>query len=147
MKTRTLLILAVSCGLAILIAGSLLLLRLSNEEKADPALEVGDSAQLGDAVVTVDSYEVTDDAIVVTVTLSGVDDPDGVYGFTLIAPGKAVSADPEMGTTGSEDLAACSGFTAEPVTCLLWFATAGLEGSDRQLLFQRAAEQVRWRLA
>ena len=147
MRTRTLLILAVTCGLAILIAGSVLLLRLSNEAKPDPALEVGDSAQVGDAVVSVDSFEVTDDAIVVMVTLSGVEDPDGEYGFTLIAPGEAVSADPEMGTTGSVDLPPCSGFTTEPVTCLLWFATDGLEGSDRQLLFQRAAEQVRWRLA
>ena len=146
MRTRTLLILAVTCGLAILIAGSVLLLRLSNEDKPDPPLQVGDSAQLGDALVSVDSFEVTDDAIVVTITLSGVDDPDGVFGFTLIAPGRAVSADPEMGTTDSVDLPPCSGFTVQPVTCRLWFATEGLEGSDRQLLFQRAAEQVRWRL-
>ncbi len=147
MRTRTLLILAVTCGLVILIAAALFFLRLSNQEKPDPALEVGDSAQVGDAVVRVDSFEVTDDAIVVKVTLSGVDDPDGVYGFTLIAPGKAVSADPEMGTGESVDFPPCLGFTTEPVTCLLWFATAGLEGSPRQLLFQRAAEQVRWRLA
>ena len=147
MKTRTLLILAVSCGLVILIAGGIQLLRLANQDEPDPPLSLGDSAQLGDAVVSVESYEVTDQAIVVTVTLSGVDDPDGVDGFTLIAPGKAVSAEPELGTNEAMDLPPCSGFTTEPVTCLLWFYAVDLEGSDRQLLFQRAAESVRWRLA
>ena len=150
MKTRTLLILAVTCGLAILVAAALFFLQLSNQDEPNPALEIGDSAQLGDAIVTVNDYEVTDDAIVVTVTLSGVDDPDGVNGFTLIAPGKAISADAPSevtGSTGLIDLPSCAGFTIEPQTCVLRFAAAGLEGSDRQLFFQRAAEQVRWRLA
>ena len=137
MRTRTLLILAVSCGLAILIAAALFFLRLSSQAEPAQALSIGDTAQLGDAVVTVESYEASGDAIVVTLTLSGVDDADGLDGFTLIAPGKAVSADPSS----------CSGFTVEPTTCVLTFSAVGLEGSDRQLLFQRAAEQVRWRLA
>lgn len=137
MKTRTLLLLSVTCGLAILIAAALFFLRLSNEPAPAPALSVGDSAQLGDAVVVVESYEVADDAILVTVTLSGVDDPDGVDGFTLIAPGKALSVDASQ----------CAGFTVEPTTCVLRFDGSGLEGTDRQLLFQRAAEHVRWRLA
>lgn len=137
MRTRTLLILAVTCGLAILIAGGLQLLRIANQDTPEPPLSIGDTAQLGDAVVTVESYEATGEAIVVTLTLSGVDDADGLDGFTLIAPGKAVSAEPS----------ACLGFTVAPVTCVLTFPAVGLEGSDRQLLFQRAAEHVRWRLA
>jgi len=137
MKTRTLLILAVSCGLAILVAAALFFLRLSNQAEPARALAIGDTAQLGDAVVTVDSYSDLDGVIEVTVTLSGVADPDGLDGFTLIAPGKAVSADADE----------CVGFTVEPTTCVLRFPAADLQGSDRQLLFQRAAEQVRWRLA
>ncbi len=147
MKTRTLLILAVTCGLAILVAGALLLLRLANQDEPHPALSIGESAQLGDAVVTVNDYEATDEAIIVTVTLSGVDDPDGVNGFTLIAPGEAISADTPSQATGSAGLPLCSGFTVEPVKCILRFTAAGLEGTDRQLFFQRAAESVRWRLA
>ena len=147
MKTRTLLILAVTCGLAILLAGGLQLLRLANQDKPDPPKSVGDTAQLGDAVVHVQSVVVTDDAILVTVTLSGVDDPDGVNGFTLIAPEKAISADlPSVAASGS-DLPLCGGFTIEPVDCVLQFSTIDLKGTDRMLLFQRAAEQVRWRLA
>lgn len=147
MKTRTLLLLTVTCGLAILVAGAVLLLRLSNLDEPNPALSIGDSAQLGDAVVVVNDYEATDGAIVVTVTLSGVDDPDGDNGFTLIAPGEAISADPPAEATDSSGLPVCSGFTVEPVKCLLRFTASGLEGTDRQLLFQRAAESVRWRLA
>ncbi|MBI4882444.1 MAG: hypothetical protein HY826_00150 [Actinobacteria bacterium] len=137
MRTRTLLILAVSCGLAILIAGGLQLLRIANQDTPHPPLIVGETAQVGDAVVTVESYEATDVAIVVTVTLSGVDDPDGLDGFTLITPGKPVSA----------DRSTCVGFTVAPTTCELRFSALDLAGSDRQLLFQRAADQVRWRLA
>lgn len=151
MKTRTLLILAVTCGLAILIAGGLQLLRLANQDEPDPPKAIGDSAQLGDAVVAVHSVAITDDAILVTVTLSGVDDPDGVNGFTLIAPDEAISADPPSATTSATtkatDLPLCDGFTVEPTDCVLQFPATDLKGSDRMLLFQRAAEQVRWRLA
>jgi len=147
MKTRTLLILAVTCGLAILLAGGAQLLRLANQDKPDPPLSIGDTAQLGDAVVTVDRYEVIDGSIVVTVTLSGVDDADGVDGFTLIAPAAAISADRPSAATGGATPPLCAGFTTEAQTCQLRFDATGLEGSDRQLLFQRAAEHVRWRLA
>jgi len=147
MKTRTLLILAVTCGLAILIAGGLQLLRLANQDKPDPALELEATAQLGDAVVTVHTFVVTTDAILVTVTLSGVDDPDGVNGFTLIAPDAAISADPSSAVTEATDLPVCAGFTIEPVDCLLRFPASDLKGSDRMLLFQRAGERARWRLA
>ena len=147
MKTRTLLILAVTCGLAILLAGGLQLLRLANQDKPDAALKLEGTAQLGDAVVTVHTYVVTADAILVTVTLSGVDDPDGVNGFSLIAPDAAISADPASVVAEATDLPICAGFTVEPVDCLLRFPASDLIGSDRMLLFQRAAEQVRWRLA
>ena len=147
MKTRTLLILAVTCGLVILIAGGLQLLRLANQDKPDAALKLDATAQLGDAVVTVHTYEVTADAILVTVTLSGVDDPDGVNGFTLVAPDAAISADPASAGGETTDPPVCTGFTIEPVDCMLRFPATDLKGSDRMLLFQRAAEQVRWRLA
>ncbi len=137
MRTRTLLLLSVTCGLVILIAGGLQLLRIANQDTPEPPLSIGDTAQIGDAVVTVENYEITEDAIVVTVTLSGVDDADGIDGFTLIAPGSAVAV----------EASACAGFTVAPVVCDLRFPAVDLAGSDRQLLFQRAAEQVRWRLA
>ena len=137
MRTRTLLLLSVTCGLVILIAGGLQLLRIANQDTPEPPLSIRDTAQIGDAVVTGEHYEITEDAIVVTVTLSGVDDADGIDGFTLIAPGSAVAVEASAG----------AGFTVAPVVCDLRFPAVDLAGSDRQLLFQRAAEQVRWRLA
>lgn len=147
MRTRTLLLLAIGCGLLILLAGGVQLLRISNQDAPEAPHAVGETAQLGDAVVTVDEVDIAADLIVVTVSLSGVDDPDGLDGFTLIAPGKAMlpSSDSPPGDTSV--LPRCVGFTVEPVQCLLYFGATDLEGTDRQLLFQRAAEQVRWRLA
>ena len=141
MRTRTLLLLAVTCGLAILLAGGIQLFRLANQESPDPPLTIGSTGTAGDAAVTVDSVDVTDTALVVTVTLEGVDDPDGLDGFSLVAPGKRIAhdADAANGT-------ACTRFTVAPVTCTLRFPTDGLTGSDRQLLFIRADDQVRWKL-
>ena len=74
MRTRTLLLLAVSCGLAILLAGGIQLWRLANQEPPTPSLEVGGTGMAGDAIVTVTKATDAGDAFVVTVTLAGVDD-------------------------------------------------------------------------
>ena len=102
-------------------------------------MTVGGSGTAGDAVVTVQQVANEADALVVTVTVKGVDDADGVSGFSLIAPNKRLAPAP-----GAAD--ACHAFTVEPVTCTLTFPTTGLTGSDRQLLLIRAEDQVRWNL-
>ncbi len=138
MRTRTLLLLAVTCGLAILVAGTLQLLRLKGQETGT-VLSVGQSGVAGDATVAVERAEVAADVVVVTVTLSGVDDPLGLKGFTLVGPEKTVSP-----TGGGVD--GCTGFTTAPVTCTLRFGTAGMPDGNRLLVFQRAEETVRWTL-
>jgi len=139
MRTRTLLLLAVSCGLAILLAGGIQLFRLANQEKPAAPLTVGSPGTAGDAAVTVEKVVEEADALVVTVTVEGVDDPDGVSGFSLVAPNKRLA--PVAGAADS-----CAAFTVAPVTCTLTFPTDGLTGSDRQLLLIRAEDQVRWNL-
>ena len=141
MRTRTLLLLAVMCGLAIVLAGGIQLFRLANQETPIPPLPIGGTGTAGDAAVSVDSVDVTDTALVVTVTLEGVDDPNGLDGFSLVAPGKRIAHD-----AAEVDGNACTRFTVAPVTCTLSFPTDGLSGSDRQLLFIRAGDQVRWKL-
>lgn len=141
MRTRTLLLLAVSCGLVILIAGSVFFLRLASQQTPEPPLAVGSSGSAGDATVTVHDVDITESALVVTVTLGGVDDADGLDGFSLVAPGKRIAPDKESATAG-----ACTGFTVAEVTCTLSFPTESLTGTDRQLLLIRAEEQVRWKL-
>jgi hypothetical protein len=136
MRTRTLLLLAVTCGLLILVAGGIQLLRLANQERPTAPLRVGATGSAGDAVVVVESVATRPDALVVTVQLRGVDDPDGLDGFSLIAPNRRLAHDPEQST--------CEGFTIAPVTCTLVFTADDLTGTDRQLLFRRAEQQVRW---
>jgi len=133
--------LAVSCGLVILLAGGIQLFRLSNQEKPLPPLAVGATGSAGDATVTVEDVSTTDFTLVVTVTLGGVDDPEGLDGFSLVAPNMRIApvADDPVGTV-------CTGFTVAEVTCTLRFPTEGLTGTDRQLLLIRAEDQVRWKL-
>jgi hypothetical protein len=140
-RTRTLLLLAIGCGLAILIAGGIQLLRVGNQESSSTLLDAGQPGKAGDVTVTLLSSSVsataTGSGLVATVALGGIDDPDGLEGFTLVGPGKVASV------TSST----CAGITAEPVECDLTFATDGMQGSSRQLIFRRADEQLRWVLA
>lgn len=140
MRTRTLLLLAVTCGLAVLLAGGIQLLRLANQDPVT-ALGVGDKGSAGDAVIVVRDFTETDGRLVVEVTLSGVDDADGLDGFTLVGVPDPVTVVPSGGE-GS-----CTGFTVAPVDCTLTFATNRFETADRLLMFVRAATTVRWRLA
>ena len=140
MRTRTLLLLAVSCGLAILLAGGIQLWRLANQEPPTPSLEVGGTGMAGDAIVTVTKATDAGDAFVVTVTLAGVDDPDGLEGFTLVGGDLAVKPSSVV-NPGS-----CTGFTVAPVECTLTFPNTGFPTDDRLLLLQRADDRVRWKL-
>lgn len=140
MRTRTLLLLAVTCGLAILLAGGFQLLRLANQEPVAGPLVVGSTGKAGDAVVTVVAAEDRGDTFVVTVRVSGVDDAQGVTGFTLNGVGLAVKPLP------ADDDGACTGFTVEQVECAIAFPNLGFPTSDRQLLLERAEDRVRWRL-
>lgn len=138
MKTRTLLLLAVSCGLVILLAGSLQLLRLSNQH-SDAALPIGSSAKAGDAAVTVVDFQESAGVAMITVRLSGVDDATGLDGFRLQTIGALVAPN-------QRDAHACAGFTVAAVTCTLTFGTGDAKGASRQLIFRRAEQQVRWKL-
>ncbi len=140
MRTRTLLLLAVTCGLMILVAGTIQLLRLAGQETST-ALGKGDKGTAGDAAVVVDDFREAGNVLTVTITISGVDDPDGLDGFTLVGVPKPVNPAASDGAT------ACTGFTVAPVTCTISFPTDAFTTQDRQLLFRRAEEQVRWKLA
>ncbi|MFZ9628638.1 MAG: hypothetical protein ACO3C1_04725 [Ilumatobacteraceae bacterium] len=136
MRTRTLLLLSVACGLAILLAGGLQLVRISGTEPSG-VLVIGDRGQAGDAVVVVTGFDERADRAVVTVVLSGVDDPTGLDGFALRAPNTVV--DPGPGSS-------CAGFTVEAVTCTLSFPAGSLAATDRQLVFERGEGRVVWNL-
>lgn len=136
MKTRTLLLLAVVCGVAILVAGTVQLLRVAGQKNTTVAVDIGETGHAGDATVVVDAVDVQPAAVTVTVTLGGVDDPDGLDGFTMVA----------AGSTRQVDGGTCAGFTDAAQQCTLVFDNADLEGSTRLLRFDRADDNLRWTL-
>lgn len=143
MRTRTLLLLAVSCGLVILLAGGVWLLRLDSTSDAGPTtFQLGDTAQAGDLRVTVVSATESSGTMVVEVRTSGVDDPLGFDDFKLltgdlldaVAPGEA---DPE----------ACTATTVAEQTCTLTYDTSAATGDGVRVLVVRRGEDVRrWSL-
>jgi hypothetical protein len=137
MRTRTLLLLAVACGLVILLAGGIQLLRVGGQQPTSTLLSTGEAGRAGDVTVVLESSSADDSQLLANVRVGGTDDPDGLDGFTLVGPGKVVSV-----TSSS-----CAGITVAEHDCTLTFATADMQGTSRQLIFHRADDQLRWVLA
>jgi hypothetical protein len=137
MRTRTLLLLAIGCGLVILLAGGIQLLRVSGQQTTSTLLRTGEPGKAGDVTVELMSSSVEPTQLVAVVRIGGAADPDGLDSFKLVAPGKVVPV----------SSATCDGIAIEPVDCALTFTTSGLSGTARQLIFSRADEQLRWVLA
>ena len=136
MKTRTLLLLALVCGLAILLAGGVLLVKLAGQDDPEPPVELGVEASVGDMRVTVlGAAEAASDELVVEVVLGGVDDIDGAAGFVLIASGRPIEPD------GSST---CGATTIHPERCTLGFDVSSADGESRVLRYHRGDDQARW---
>jgi hypothetical protein len=137
MRTRTLLLLAIGCGLVILLAGGIQLLRVTGQQQTAKLLAAGEPGKAGDVTVELVSSTTEGSNLVALVRIGGTDDPDGFDGFTLVGPGKVVEV------TSST----CEGITVDVVDCSLSFATGEMQGTSRQLIFHRADDQLRWVLA
>ena len=137
MKTRTLLLLAVASGLVILVAGSIKLFLIADDEP--PAhLVIGGTGTIGDMTVTVNSVDHLDGQTFVGVRLVGADDPDGAESWVLgtvteqLRPLAApVAIGPRCAATSA----------SEPVDCVLVFRTDETRGVLR---YERAGETLRW---
>ena len=138
MKTRTLLLLALACGVAIMAAGAVFLVQLSRQADAAPPVPLGEVTEVGDMRVVVDESVEQDGVLDVTVTIGGVDDADGAGGFHLIASGHA--AVPEAAAAAGR----CAGTTIEPQRCTIRFDVSGARGDSRVLFYERGDELARW---
>ena len=136
MRTRTLLLLAIGCGLVILAAGVVQLLRIASQDDPPTAATVGTEVQIAD--MTVEVLEITEDdgTVAVGIAIGGVDDPDGSADFRLVVPGESLSS-----SGGS-----CGATTVDVRRCVLEFDLEGTEGSSRVLLYRRGDERLRWEL-
>jgi hypothetical protein len=132
MRTRTLLLLAVSCGLVILVAGGFWLLRLDGaNESGSVTFRIGDTAQAADLRVTVVSATERDGTMEVEVRTSGVDDPSGFDDFTLL------TADLLSPVDTGDDPDGCRATTVAEQSC-----TEGV----RVLVVRRGEDVRRWSL-
>ena len=139
MRTRTLLLLAVVCGLAILVAGVVQLLRVANQDDPPRAVEIGQTVRVGDMEVVVAGVSERDGSVLVDVEIGGVEDPDGAADFRLVVPGGALTADPDAGNH-------CGATSTRLEPCTLAFRLGDDAGSTRVLVYQRGDERVRWAL-
>ncbi|CAN5721230.1 hypothetical protein BH18ACT2_BH18ACT2_17640 [soil metagenome] len=142
MRTRTLLVLAVGCGLIILVAGVVQLLRLAGQEDSVRAVAVGVPATIGDLTITVEGFEEDAGQALVVLELGGIDDGDGADDFRLVVPGSSL---PSTAIADAE-LPACVATTIEAQRCVLTFDVNAVDGSSRVLLYRRGDERVRWDL-
>ena len=135
MKTRTLLLLALGCGLAILLAGGALLVMLVGQDDPEPPVGLGVETSIGDMHVIVFGAAAQDEPLIVELVLGGVDAPDGAAGFELIASGRPI---PPGGAS------TCGATTVEPRPCTLAFDVSTADGESRVLRYRRGDDQARW---
>lgn len=138
MKTRNLLLLALACGLAIMLAGAVFFFQLATQDEAIPPVPVGDEARVGDMLVTVTDVDETGGTLRVTITIGGTDDDDPADEFRLIASARPVQL-------GASTCAAST--SGERQTCTLTFDVGDVDGASRVLFYERGEEQARWVLS
>lgn len=143
MRTRTLLLLAVACGLAVLVAGLIALLRIDRQDTTTRRVAVGELASAGDLEVTVVSAAEADGLMRVTVRFGGVDDSAVLDYVRLVVPGALIAP---LGSAQAGD-GACVAATEREQECDLVFGVAAVDGSARSLLVRRGEDQLRWDLA
>ena len=141
MKTRTLLLLSVGVGLAILLAGGVFLFQLSTESAAVEPAAVGEPVSVGDVDLTV--LDTTEGAalLAIDVEIGGVDDLDGIDSFRLITGDRRL--DPVTAPADGR----CVAITVEAQRCRIEFDVSAADGSSRVLVLRRGDEQRNWVLA
>ena len=144
MKTRTLLLLSVGCGLLILLAGGLKLFQVANDRTEVLVLELGQIAQIGDMTVSVVSVTDGSDGTRVVVRMSGVPGESVVDDWRLLGDGRvfepsgAEDDSSEMGVCGrSSEVPAGS----ESIECVIRFPSVE---AVQAVAYTRAGEQRQW---
>lgn len=143
MKTRTLLLLALGCGLAIMSAGAVFLLQLARQDDVPDPVAIGTTVRVGDMdVAVVDAVE-TSGLLDVRVRIGGVADADAAAGFRLIASGRPLG--PLVASADAPD-DACGPTTPDVIECHVRFDVSGADGRSRVLFYERGDDQERWAL-
>jgi hypothetical protein len=87
MSTRKLILTALLCGLAIIVAGGIKLFQVASDTKEVEVLALGTTTKLADMTVSVTGINQTPEATLATVTMVGVDGADATEGWRLLSGG------------------------------------------------------------
>jgi hypothetical protein len=137
MKTRTLILWSLVCGVIILVAGSVKLFQVSSNDSAVEFLALGESATVADMVVAVKGFERSEQFTLVTVTMNGPDGADAREGWRVVVGDRVLA--PVDGPVDASD--ECALVSATPVTCTVFFPAL-----DESLVvaYLRAGDQQQW---
>jgi hypothetical protein len=145
-KTRTLILLAMACGLAILVAGGAFLWRViahKDELTVPEPAAVGATQQVGPVAATVTATTEEGGILVVQAHLQSSDPvADAGSGWSLLIGGDLKSP-VDVPLTAGTPCAGTALVPGRPVDCAVAFATAN---GDRYVAFATDAEQGLWRL-
>jgi len=134
MSTRKLILTALICGLAIMVAGGTKLFQMATEEATAVVYSLGTSKTLSDMTVSVKDVQQDADATLVTVTMVGVEGGSAAEGWRLLAGGKVIA--PLLSKTD------CQNTTTDAViTCVVGFPES--TGSVT-VAYLRAGQQSQW---
>jgi len=150
-STRKLILLALACGMAILVAGSVQLLRIRHSSST--TLSVGDSTELSTLTVKVVSARVSTDRVLAVVHLdvaSSASAPltDGLTGWSILTGGlkKPVEAVP---APAMDAYPPCGQLRLEPGTgtdCVLAFPMVPKRAGTTLVTYRFVGEQATWAL-
>ena len=128
MKTRNLLLWALACGIAIMLAGAVFLFQLVTRDEIAEPIPVGTPAEVGDVTATVTGADEVGGVLTVQLSVVAPTGIDPTTGFHLIASGRAVEP----------TSVAC------PDACTVTFDVAAADGTSRVLFYERGEDQARW---
>ena len=134
MSTRKLILTALICGLAIMVAGGTKLFQMATEEATSLVYSLGTSKTLSDMTVSVMDVQQNTDATLVTVTMVGVEGGNAAEGWRLIVGSDVIS--PLLSKTDCQ-----STTTDAAITCVVGFPES--KGSVT-VAYLRAGQQSRW---
>ena len=138
MSTRKLILTALLCGIAIMFAGGVKLFQVSSDESEVQLLALGSQATLGDMSVSVTDITDMADALLVSITMVGVDGADSQEGWRLLADGQVTEPIELPEGVGVP----CGTVTiASPLSCTIAFVRVS---SSPVVAYLRAGEQFQW---
>lgn len=140
MSTRKLILTALVCGLAIMLAGGAKLFLIATDDTQAQVNELTIKNTLGDMTVSVLSVTQGSESTVVKVSMEGVEGADAVEGWRLLAGGEVMT--PDIDLTAGQASPCTTTKAAETVTCEVAFApTTG----TATVAYLRAGQQSQWR--